>query len=320
MHYASKTRRALLAAAVLLVVFAACATAGATDVASLVAAARAREEKFQASVSDLTVQQTYHGAKGIDYEQVSMAMRKGVRRRKEVRNRGRTMGSIYKWGELTIYDGRDTWEWEVGRGRPASKTQSSGKPRYARREGWFDMLPLSLGNAVLVGEAEVGDLNCYVIEVPTERLGGQVCYVFGRLSQDVIEAADLHLVGYRVALVSGEWSLKVYAAEGVGWPAPEDAAPYLLSAYTRFWVDVQDLELVKTEGVAQDSHTIHSTVYSDFRTIAKDKRMAFRWEWFSGDKPMGGYVVTSVVVNSGLSDDLFLPERVDEKALGRLLE
>ena len=84
------------------------------------------------------------------------------------------------------------------------------------------------------------------------------------------------------------------------------------SEQAKLWLDKETLEPLKAEAKAQDEkHTI--MLFQDYRKVVGDLRYPYKTEMYQEDKLVSTIIVKSVVMNKGLSDALFDPDKVEVK-------
>jgi outer membrane lipoprotein-sorting protein len=120
-------------------------------------------------------------------------------------------------------------------------------------------------------------------------------------------------------LYRGNWECSNYlpaSAEVVGNETVGERDCYVVavkdtgSAYTKLWIDERTYSLVKFEGKPEEGETIVA-VFSDFRKVADDMEIPYKTEMFSGESLFSTITINSVHVNTGMSDDLFDPDKVE---------
>ena len=84
------------------------------------------------------------------------------------------------------------------------------------------------------------------------------------------------------------------------------------SPFTKLWFDKKNLDLIKYEVNGPEGETI-VLIYSDFRKIKGDWEMPYKIEFYMDDKLMSTSLIKSLELNTGLSDDLFDPNKVKVK-------
>ena len=85
--------------------------------------------------------------------------------------------------------------------------------------------------------------------------------------------------------------------------------------FTKVWLDKTDLVLIKSESKKPEEKTV-LLVYSDFRKIKGDWEMPYKSKIYVDGEPTTTFVVKSLEINKGLSDDLFDPDKVKVKIKG----
>jgi len=84
------------------------------------------------------------------------------------------------------------------------------------------------------------------------------------------------------------------------------------SAFTRLWLDKKNLVLIKYESKEAEGETT-LLVYSDFRKIKDNWEMPYKTQMYVDGKLMGTFLIKSLEINKGLSDELFDPDKVKVK-------
>jgi len=84
------------------------------------------------------------------------------------------------------------------------------------------------------------------------------------------------------------------------------------SPFTRLWLDKKNLNLTKGESKGPKEETI-VWIHSDFRKIKGDWEMPYKREIYMDGELMSTFLVKSIEINKGLSDDLFDPNKVKVK-------
>ncbi|MFH1415598.1 MAG: hypothetical protein ABIH89_05885 [Elusimicrobiota bacterium] len=85
--------------------------------------------------------------------------------------------------------------------------------------------------------------------------------------------------------------------------------------YTKLWLDKNDLILVKGESeIIQDQHM--TWIFSDFRNIKAGWEFPYRTDVYSAGKAVSVSTVESVLINKGIDDSLFDPQKADAPAGG----
>ncbi len=85
--------------------------------------------------------------------------------------------------------------------------------------------------------------------------------------------------------------------------------------FTKLWLDKKNLVLIKGESKGTEGETI-LLVHSNFRKIKGDWEMPYKSEIYVDGEPTTTFVVKSLEINKGLSDDLFDPDKVKVKMKG----
>lgn len=78
----------------------------------------------------------------------------------------------------------------------------------------------------------------------------------------------------------------------------------------RLWLDSKELMMVQAEVSAPNATTLRMLL-SDFRPLEGEWKMPYKTEVFEGEKIGATITVTSVDVNTGLSDDLFDGDKIE---------
>jgi len=84
------------------------------------------------------------------------------------------------------------------------------------------------------------------------------------------------------------------------------------TTYTTIWLDKKNLFEVKSE-IKGSEGEIMLIVNSDFRKVKGDWEMPYKTEMYGDNELMFTYLVKSIEINKGLSDDLFDPDKVKIK-------
>jgi len=84
----------------------------------------------------------------------------------------------------------------------------------------------------------------------------------------------------------------------------------------RLWVDRENLTILQHDEVAP-SGTVTRWVASAFHTVTGDLKIPQKTEMYIGDHLMATVIVQSVTFNTGLSDDLFDPDKVTLDPVGQ---
>ena len=84
------------------------------------------------------------------------------------------------------------------------------------------------------------------------------------------------------------------------------------SPFTRLWLDKKNLDLTKAESKWPKGETM-VLIHSDFRKIKGDWEMPYKREIYMDGELMSTFLVKSIEINKGLSDDLFDPDKVKVK-------
>lgn len=82
--------------------------------------------------------------------------------------------------------------------------------------------------------------------------------------------------------------------------------------FTKLWLDKKNLVLIKGESKGTKGETI-LLIHSDFKKIKGDWEMPYKSEIYVDGEPTTTFVVKSLEINKGLSDDLFDPDKVKVK-------
>ena len=85
--------------------------------------------------------------------------------------------------------------------------------------------------------------------------------------------------------------------------------------FTKVWLDKTDLVLIKSESKKPEEKTV-LLVHSDFRKIKGDWEMPYKSKIYVDGEPTTTFVVKSLEINKGLSDDLFDPDKIKVKIKG----
>jgi outer membrane lipoprotein-sorting protein len=118
-----------------------------------------------------------------------------------------------------------------------------------------------------------------------------------------------------------EWELELVSEKGkiVGTEKVDKRECYVVemeeeeeSAFTKLWFDKKNLALIKYEVNGPEGETI-ALIHSDFRKIKGDWEMPYKTEFYTDDKLMFTSLIKSLELNTGLSDDLFDPNKVKIK-------
>lgn len=80
--------------------------------------------------------------------------------------------------------------------------------------------------------------------------------------------------------------------------------------FTKLWLDKKSLLLRRAEGDGPQGRTMRCE-YSDFRRIIDDLEIPYRSEVYIGGELVFTHVVKSLDINTGLSDSLFDPDRIE---------
>ena len=80
----------------------------------------------------------------------------------------------------------------------------------------------------------------------------------------------------------------------------------------KIWLDTEELLMIQAE-VSAPNGKMMRILMSDFRPLEGEWKMPYKTEVFEGEKIGATVTVTSVDVNTGLSDDLFDAEKVEVK-------
>lgn len=115
-----------------------------------------------------------------------------------------------------------------------------------------------------------------------------------------------------------KWSCTDYmpvAAEIVGSEKVGGADCWVLfvidesSEYAKLWIEQKGLRVMKMEGKPQEG-VAATVLFSDYRKVSGLFEMPFKTMMYSGKDLISTGVVKSAKVNSGLSDELFDPEKI----------
>ncbi len=87
------------------------------------------------------------------------------------------------------------------------------------------------------------------------------------------------------------------------------------STFTKVWLDKANLILVKGESKKPEEKTV-LLVQSDFRKIKGDWEIPYKTEMYVDGEITYTFVIKSIKINKGLSDDLFDPDKVKVKMKG----
>ena len=252
-----KGRGVLLAACAALLAFAGGCGGGGTDLDAIVMEAKAKRERFEEDIADLTMtaQVAQEGPQGT----VSLDMKvfeKGRKVRTEIvipqmPGMPQEMAGAKV---ITIYDGTDTWMIHPVTGKVKSPGSQSENTFTQGRDWWKSVSD----KTVLSGKESVGGRDCHVIDF-----------------------------------------------------SADENAPI-----KRLWLDSKELMMVQAE-VSAPNATMR-ILLSDFRPLEGEWKMPYKTEVFvslatEGEKIVTTITVTSVDVNTGLSDDLFDGEKVEVK-------
>ncbi len=82
--------------------------------------------------------------------------------------------------------------------------------------------------------------------------------------------------------------------------------------FTRVWLDKKSLNLIRGERKEPKEETM-VWVHSDFKKIKGDWEMPYKTEIYTGEKLVSTFLVKSLEINKGLSDELFDPNKVKVK-------
>ena len=82
--------------------------------------------------------------------------------------------------------------------------------------------------------------------------------------------------------------------------------------FTRIWLDKKSLDLIKGERKQPKEETM-LWVHSDFKKVKGDWEVPYKTEIYTGEKLVSTFLVKSLEINKGLSDDLFDPNKVKAK-------
>jgi len=248
-----KGRGVLLAACAALLAFAGGCAGGGTDLDAIVMEAKAKRERFEEDIADLTmtaqlVQEAPQGTMSLDMK----VFTKGRKVRTEmVIPQMPGMPDAMAGAEIiTIYDGTDTWMIHPMTGKTKSPGSQSQDPFLQERD-WWDSVS---DKTVLSGKESVGGRDCHVIDF-----------------------------------------------------SADENAPI-----KRLWLDSKDLMMVQAE-VSAPNGKMMRILMSDFRPLEGEWKIPYKTEVFEGEKIGATITVTSVDVNTGLSDDLFDAEKVEVK-------
>ena len=85
--------------------------------------------------------------------------------------------------------------------------------------------------------------------------------------------------------------------------------------FTKLWLDKKNLVLIKGESKGTKEETI-LLIHSDFKKIKGDWEMPYKSEIYVDGELTTTFLVKSLEINTGLSDDLFDPDKVKVKIKG----
>ncbi len=86
-------------------------------------------------------------------------------------------------------------------------------------------------------------------------------------------------------------------------------------SFTKLWLDKKNLVLIKSESKGTKEETI-LLIHSDFKRIKGDWEMPYKSEIYVDGELTTTFLVKSLEINKGLSDDLFDPDKVKVKMKG----
>ena len=246
-------------------------------------------------------------------------LRKGDKSRVEFREDG---SADY----AEICDGRNSYVWFFYDHILKCVTYK-GFPQHRKFRRWFDIVPIVLREARLLGEANVGGKRCYLIEIPTSEVDGESVYTFRGIQDPDFFINALKLIGLSVPSRTGAAS-KVQANEkmpilsrfspysgsyGINDTDPPPAVRFinLFKVFTRIWVDKKTLSLVKIEGKQTFSNRLGestaSITWSNFMLIEGNHEIPLTNEvHIDGSLCNSSYILT-FDINENVPDHLFDP-------------